>query len=247
MFLSDYFYLYLAYGVAIGCWYLYARQRENKSDFPPPSLKRPGLEFAFGLIAACLTIGIGQLYLKGLLLPNFAQIGFITEAINQLLIFSPFGLLLVFRGQHLETAWYPKEGKLRSIGVGLLIALFALTIFLFAKGRTATFFKDLSFIYSYQNLPELVQVFAEDFAISLMLYRLMAWIGTQRAIIGIALLFAITHIPAMISKGVEIENFTGLVFDAGLGFLVLSFVAKSRNFLWFWMIHFAMDMTQFLL
>jgi len=246
MFLSDYFYLYLAYGVAIGSWYTYTRQTENKSEYPSPSLKRPGLEFAFGLIAACLTIGIGQLYLKGLLLPNFAQIGFLTEAINQLLIFSPFGLLLIFRGQSLETAWYPKEGKGRSIGVGLLIALLTLCIFLVTKGRTATFFKDLCFIYSYQNLPELVQVFAEDFAISLLLYRLMAWIGPKRAIVGIAVLFAAAHIPAMLSKGVGVENFTGLLFDATLGFLVLHFVAKSRNFLWFWMIHFAMDMTQFL-
>ena len=91
-----------------------------------------------------------------------------------------------------------------------------------------------------------MQVFAEDFAISVCLFRLMAWIGAKRAILLISLLFAASHIPAMLYNGVALGDFTGLLFDALLGFFALTVVSKSKNFLWFWMIHYAMDMTQFL-
>ncbi|MEM0933923.1 MAG: CPBP family glutamic-type intramembrane protease [Bacteroidota bacterium] len=246
--LFNYFYLYLAYGIALLSWHLYSSyvQPAIETNRDTKDFKYPWLEFVFALLAAIATILVGQLYMKGLLFSRSSSFGFLTESINQLLIFSPFPLLLIIRKHRLSTAWFPTKGKIKSIAIGLVIAMIALVVLLLLKGRSSMLLADIGFIYSYKNLPQLVQVFAEDFAISVCLFRLMAWIGAKRAILLISLLFAASHIPAMLYNDVALGDFTGLLFDALLGFFALTVVSKSKNFLWFWMIHYAMDMTQFL-
>jgi hypothetical protein len=58
-------------------------------------------------------------------------------------------------------------------------------------------------------------------------------------------LFALAHIPALISAGATASEFISLLADCGLGILVLGTVWRSRDILWFWLVHFFMDMTQF--
>lgn len=244
--LSHYFQIYIGYGLALLGWYMYYKHSKDYGKKENEPFKYPWMEFLFALLAAFLTLGIGQLYLRGLLLSKSGSFGFITESLNQLIIFSPFLILLGVRGQKLTTAWIPREGRTKSIFVGLAMAVLALIVVLLLKGRSLTILSDIYSLYSHKNLPHLVQVFAEDLAISICLCRLIAWIGERKAIVLIAMLFALGHIPAMIVKGIALENFAGLIFDTFLGFFALKMLANSRNFLWFWMIHYAMDMTQFL-
>jgi hypothetical protein len=49
----------------------------------------------------------------------------------------------------------------------------------------------------------------------------------------------------MLAGPVSAGDITGLVADAGLAVIVLHFLQKSSDILWFWWIHFAMDMMQF--
>ncbi|WP_106795152.1 hypothetical protein [Aquimarina sp. Aq78] len=247
--LSHYFYLYPSYALALTLWFISYRylgvfKTQNAISNSTITFRKPWLEFIYVILAIGVCILIGQLYISGLLINKIEGIEFITESINHLLIFSPFGLLLLIRKQSLLTVWFPEEGKLRSIFVGFVIAILALLLFFMLKGIPL---KDgYASIYSYKNLHLFIQVFAEDFAISMMAVRLISWIGVRYTIIIVATLFAAGHIPAMITEGVELNKFLGLIFDAGLGIMLLGAISKSKNFLWFWMVHGAMDMTQFL-
>lgn len=244
MLLSHYFYLYPAYGTALLGYHIYTRQKHlpktNKVSFA-----KPWLEFVLALCAAVFTIGIGQLYMAKLLLPTLVDFRWFTESINQLLIFSPFIGLLLIRRHTIQTAWIPQKKRLVSILVGFLLALFALVIFFLSKYKELRLDWFLE-IYTAKNLPHLVQVFFEDFAIAIVLCRLIVWIGTKWAIVFVAFLFAAGHIPAMLANGISLYGFVPLLFDMLLGIVVLGVVARSKNFLWFWMVHYALDMTQFI-
>ena len=243
--LSYYLSLYPAYFISLLCyWLIDARFLKNK-DIELIHFDQPLRELLYAVGAIFLCLGIGQLYMQGYLLPHKGYLSFLTESLNQVLIFLPFPLLLIFRQQAIETAWIQVSHRPRSIGIGLGLAALAIAVFLLGKGNIKQYTEVWVQVYSPQNLPHLVQVFFEDFAIALCFVRFQAWLGKRKAIWIIALLFAAAHIPAMLADGVSPATMTSLLLDAGLGILVLSILNKSQDILWFWMLHFALDMMQF--
>ncbi len=85
----------------------------------------------------------------------------------------------------------------------------------------------------------------EDIAIAYLFIRIRAVMGLRGTIFLVAALFAAGHIPTMITEGYSFTELGGLLLDASLGVGVLYAVQKSSDILWFWCIHFAMDMMQF--
>ena len=69
--------------------------------------------------------------------------------------------------------------------------------------------------------------------------------GNKWSILLVAVLFAAGHIPSLVTNGATFIELGSLLIDAFLGVLVLTAVSKSRDVWWFFMVHFAMDMTQF--
>ncbi len=100
-------------------------------------------------------------------------------------------------------------------------------------------------IWRYQHVDNMVQVFLEDLAIAIVFVRLAAAIGNRWATLVVACLFAAGHIPAMVSQGATWLELAGLLRDAGLGVAVMLVLQRSRDVVWFWCIHFCLDMTQF--
>ena len=49
----------------------------------------------------------------------------------------------------------------------------------------------------------------------------------------------------MISNGVTWFEAAGLLCDAALGIAVILVLQRSRDVVWFWCIHYCLDMTQF--
>ena len=248
--LNHYVSLYPAYFVAItlgvfvhthlGGFFPYSVKNEIISY----EFKKPWLEIFLVLAAGILTIFLGQLYIAGYMLPK-GDFYPLTESINQILIFSPFFLLLLIRKQPLFTAYIPRNGKLQSLVVGVSLAVSGLLIVLLIKD-VEDVLGAMYKIYHFKNLPHLVQVCLEDFAIAMVLFRLIKWVGAARAIIIVAILFAASHVPALITNGFEVNNLIGLFLDAVLGAMVIGAIHRTKSFLWFWMIHYAMDMTQFI-
>ena len=237
--------LYPAYFSALICWTMIASYYKLNDRGKSIEFQRPWLEFALAILAVIFTLLIGQLYMKSMLLPRPEGLGILFESINQTLIFSPFILLLVLRKQSPRTAWIPAKDKLRSMLIGIALALIAIFVFLLSKGKLAHFFPALKSAYSPDNAALLVQVFLEDFAIAICFIRFKSIIGKKWSIAVVGILFAMAHIPAMMSDGITYENAFGLLADSALGIFALIVLSRSKNILWFWMVHFALDMMQF--
>jgi hypothetical protein len=236
--------LIFAYATGMGIWFLL--------NYFFPSLwkpeeriyfNKPYLEFAFSIIAVFAILGIGQLYIRSLLIPNDGNI--LVDALNQFIIFSPVFVLILIRKQSLATLWLPKSRVVIRLLAGLLIALFSVVTYWLTRSGANGLGNILINIYHYQNISHLVQVFMEDVTIALIFVRLSAWIGNKWSILLVAVLFAAGHIPSLVTNGTTFIELGSLIIDALLGVLVLTAVSKSKDIWWFFMVHFAIDMTQF--
>jgi hypothetical protein len=90
-----------------------------------------------------------------------------------------------------------------------------------------------------------VQVLLADVSIAVLFVRFRAALGLRGALLVVAALFAAAHIPGLLANGAATSDIVALSGDAGLGVLALAVLHRSRDVWWFWMVHFALDMTQF--
>jgi hypothetical protein len=100
-------------------------------------------------------------------------------------------------------------------------------------------------IWRYEHVDEMVQVFLEDLTIAILFVRLAGALGSRWATVLVAVLFAAGHVPVMVSQGATWLELGGLLRDAGLGVAVILVLQRSRDVVWFWVLHFCLDMTQF--
>jgi len=204
----------------------------------------PWLEFVFSIIAIVAILGIGQLYINDLLIPN-TRSNKLVDALNQFLIFSPTLLLVFIRKHSIETIWLPKSKIPQRLAVGFVIAVISLFVYWVVRENGTPFYIQLKNTFHPKNISHLVQVFMEDITIALIFVRLSAWVGRQKTIVIVAIIFAAGHIPSMLSSGFSFPELVNLVLDTFIGVLVLSVVSKSRDVWWFFILHFALDMSQY--
>jgi hypothetical protein len=248
---SYYLALSAGYVFALLGWVLIDRwRREIWGSLPDARFQRPWRETLWALLAGIATVGIGLLYSQHLLLPEISSTKSpIAEAANQLLIFSPFVGLLLLRRQPSASAWLP-TGKLPiRFLIGLILAVCALIVFCFVRRTTPPLLQVMAGVYQPKNFGYAVQIFLEDFAIAVLFVRLRAALGQKwflLAIVTVALLFSGAHYPAKLAAGQPFFAATAdVLLDAALVSAVIYFLQRSRDFLWFWCIHFTMDMLQF--
>lgn len=242
---SYYLYLYPAYAFGLLAWH-FTQHRQVLTSVPDSSeYTRPALEFSFVVAAIVGVILMGQLYQQGYLLTANDYWRPLKESINQLIIFAPILLLVPLRRQPWTSAWIPTHGRAISILKGLAIALVAILIHLALRGSLSEVGSVLLDVYHPKQLHLMVQVLLEDIAIAICFVRFQQWVGGKRAIIIVGVLFAAAHIPAMLSENFEASQLIGLALDAGLAISALWILSRYENILWFWMLHYAMDMMQF--
>jgi len=235
-----------AYLVGLGGWLVANRVRPGIwLREPVEGYARPWKEFGFALLGATGIVATGQLWSHSLLLPERGPLGPVTGAINQLLIFAPILLVVLLRRQSWATAWLPQPRIPLRLVVGLVLASMAVTTYaLLRTGADAPWWL-LGRMWRYENLDKMVQVFLEDLTIAILFVRLAGAIGSRWATVVVACLFAAGHIPAMLSQGATWIELGGLLRDAGLGVAVILVLQRSRDVVWFWCVHFCLDMTQF--
>lgn len=241
---SHYIALVPAYATAASLWFVISLflktlwNNEATTEF-----KKPWLEFVYAIIAVLMILGIGQLYIRAMLIPNNGN-NYI-DALNQFLIFSPTILLIIARQQSIKSIWLPISRIPVRIFIGLIIALISLFIYWLIRKNAAGYVSILSNTYNPKNISHLVQVFMEDITIALVFVRLSAWIGREWAIGIVALLFAAGHIPSLLSSGASTIEISSLFIDTFIAIVILSAVSKSKDIWWFFMVHFALDMAQY--
>jgi len=249
MFREHYPALFSAYLVALGGWLLASRliprlwPREKPDHLPQPW--QPWREFGIALIGAAGVLAAGRLWSRGVRLPEGGSLGPLAAALNQVLIFAPILLVPLLRRHSWVTAWLPRHRFAARLAVGLLLSGVALSAYsLFRDGADHPWVL-LGRIWRYDQIDEMIQVFLEDVTIAILFVRLASAVGKHWATGVVACLFAAGHIPAMVSGGASWSETAWLVRDAGLGAAVILVIQRSRDVVWFWGIHFSLDMTQF--
>jgi hypothetical protein len=246
MFQEHYPPLVVAYLVALGGWLLASLLLPKVwPGGTAPDIAKPWREFGFALLGAIGILMMGQLWTRGIRLPEQGALGPVLASINQLLIFAPILLVVILRRQSWTSAWLPRPRILWRLLIGVVLAALALTVYsLLRKGAPAPWVL-LGRIWRYEHSDNMVQVFLEDVTIAILFVRLAAAIGKRWATVVVACLFAAGHIPVMISNGGTWIEAAGLLRDAALGVAVILVLQRSRDVVWFWCIHYCLDMTQF--
>ena len=246
MFQQHYPALVIAYLAALGGWLVASRLFPGIwPRTPPERFEHPWREIGFALLGALGVVAMGQLWSRGIRLPVEGTLGPVLGAVNQVLIFAPIMLVLVIRRQGLTSAWLPRARLATRLAVGIVLASVAVTLYsVLREGADAPWIM-LGRIWRYDHLDEMTQVFLEDFTIAVLFVRLAAAIGSRWATAVVACLFAAGHVPALVSQGATWADLASLLRDAGLGIAVILVLHRSRDIVWFWCIHFCLDMTQF--
>lgn len=246
MFQEHYVPLAFAYLVALGGWLLANHLLEEVwSRKPVQEFDRPWKELAIALVGALGILAVGQLWIRGIRLPEEGPLGSVLASLNQLLIFAPILVVIVARRQPWSTAWLPRGKVPMRLLIGLLLAGLAVGTYSILRADAAAPWTLLGRIWRYENVDKMVQVFLEDTTIAILFVRLASTIGMRWATVVVACLFAVGHIPAMISQGATWFELVALLRDVGLGVAVILVLQRSRDIVWFWCIHFSLDMTQF--
>jgi hypothetical protein len=226
---------------------LYA-SRLLPATWPRASLEkfeRPWKEFGFAAAGVVGTLALGQLWSSGVRLPEDGAFGPILASFNQALIFAPILFVVVIRRQSWATAWLPRGRIVTRLLAGIVLAGLAVFVYSLLRDGTDAPWTMFGRIWRYEHIDEMVQVFLEDLTIAILFVRLAGAIGKRGAVVVVACLFAAGHIPAMVSQGATWIELAGLIRDAGLGVVVILALQRSRDIVWFWFIHFCLDMCQF--
>jgi len=254
--IEHYYALFAGYGALVAATlalnHLFGRSKQSRAIWPAtgrPDLKRPWTDLGLVFLAVIAVIGVGQLYTAGYLLPTSGELGPWAEAVNQLLIFSPIPLLILLRRQPLSTALLPVKRLPARVAAGVGLALLAGVAY-------SAVARDFSLIpgavadeAAAGRLPaHAVQVFMEDLAIAALLVRLAAAVRSEWAAGAlVAVLFAASHVPAMLSDGggLAAGDVLRLALDVGIGLIVMVGLLKSRDLLWLYPTHLLLDVAQF--
>jgi hypothetical protein len=212
---------------------------------PAIGFERPWKEFGIAMIGVAGIISMGQLWSAGIRLPERGALGPLLASVNQVWIFAPILLVPVIRRHPWTTAWLPGQRIATRLLVGIVLASLAVTAYAVLRDGADAPWVVLGRILRYEHVDEMVQVFLEDVTIAILFVRLAAAIGSRWATVVVAFLFAAGHIPAMVSQGATLLELSGLLRDAGLGIAVILVLQRSGDVLWFWCIHFCLDLTQF--
>lgn len=239
--------LLLGYGSALAAWTAFrslAGRLWPAGD--PVAFSRAWLEVGYALLAAIGVIALGQLYLAGFRLSGQEALGGLLEALNQVLIFSPFLLLLWLRKQPLASGWLPTNSIPGRMAAGVALAALATLVFTLTRTGADPWWAVAPRLLAPAQLQHAPQVFMEDFAIAVLLCRLGA--ALPRAALApliVAALFSLGHLPALLQQGAGGREVAFLVADFALAFGALRVVQASRDITWFFFIHYSLDMMQF--
>jgi hypothetical protein len=238
--------LLIADSVACLLWLVVARwRRELWPGCPQAEFPHPWRELGFAALAAVAIVGIGMLYQRGWCLPakgdNLRDV--LAETANQLAIFSPMWVLLAWRRQPLSTVLVPPR-LLPRLLLGAVLSAIAVAVVAIAQPLPIG--SAFAHVYAFGKLRHLAQVLMEDLAVAMLLVRAAAALrGTTRAAIVAAVAFAAAHVPALLSNGAPAGETAALLLNTGLTTLVLVCVLRGRDVVWFFPVHWALDMTQF--
>lgn len=238
--------LVIAYLAALSGWLLINRIMPGVwPNGPDDRIEHPKVEFGYALLGALGILAMGMLWTRGIRIPEKGIFAPIFGAFNQALIFAPIIMVMAIRRQPWASAWIFRRRLITRLLIGIVLAGLSITVYSLLRAGSDLPWIIFGRIWAYENVDEIAQVFLEDLTIAILFIRLAGIIGKRWATVVVACLFAAGHIPVMVSQGAAWSELFGLFRDAGLGVAVILVLQRSRDIVWFWLIHYCLDMTQF--
>jgi hypothetical protein len=227
-------------------WWGLSRLLPLWPDAQRPQFAQPWREVGIVLLAVVGTLLLGQLWVRGIRLNMTGPWAPVGESINQIIIFAPVIAVPILRRQGWASAWIRLDRIAMRLVIGLLLALVALLLYSTLERGAASWPDAVREMFAPSRSHVAVQVLLEDVAIAILFVRVAAAMGPRGAILIVAALFAVAHIPSMIARGDTTAELVALLRDAGLAMLVVGTAWRSADIAWLWPVHYALDMTQFL-
>ena len=243
-------YAALIAGYASAIVFLVAAARWNQSLWPRVESIPRGLPLRYTALSLALVLIIGQLFSGGWLLPANGRLEVFARTANQFLIFAPvfaIGAIALVRGDDRarRIALLPGDQVHWRIGFGILAALIAMSAYHTIAQPPRTLLTTFINLFNTDNIPHLVQILGEDIAIGLLVASLLTKVRPRTAIVATGLLFALGHVPAMLTHGQALRDFLHLIADGLLAAGMVALLLRLRDLWVIWPVHVAMDLMQF--
>lgn len=237
----------LAYLTACASWFALTNLRPDLwPTVPETSSNRPRLDLALALGAAVLILALGQAYRGGMLIPSRGTVPVrrVVWIINNLIIYSPIFLVMLFRRQPLVTVYLSPQRLWFKIGFGALVGVLCVALFLGVRGELIQLPVVLLSAGDGKRLTDFVPVFLEGVAMAFLLVRMRWAVGPWPAVVLPALLFAAAHIPSEMAEGRSVaEIIAFFVLNSVLVTAILTIVLRTRDIVWLGVVHYFLDIA----
>ena len=225
---------------------LLAYVRSSGSIWPaaaPFRPARPWLEFWIAIGAALAVLAMGQAYRAGWLLPTSDTIwGRLAWVLDNLLIFAPLFIVMLWRRQPLSTAWISPGRLWLKLAAGLLCGLLGLAIYLGLRSELDQAGAVLTHALDPAALVNFPAVLLEGVALAFLFVRLRWAVGFWPAALLPAVLFALAHFPGAIADGADWQRLLAFgLFNTGIVVAILALLENVQDVIWLALLHHLMD------
>lgn len=194
---------------------------------------------------------IGQVIQVAGLASRSANHRIALRVMTQLLIFSPVFIAAAMAARRGDAyarrvAFVPTDRVATRLASGSAAAAIALIVHEAAARRLTDLGGTAASLIEPVRLSHAVQILGEDLGIGILLASSLRRFKPATAAVVTGSLFALGHIPAMLTAGQPLSEFVGLVADGLLAASVVSLLFRVRDVWAIWPVHVIMDLTQFL-
>ena len=207
-----------------------------------PKTKKSFSELIYILIAIIGIFILGRIYSAGYLIPSkFNPMAWI---INNLIIYSPIFIILIFRKQSTVTIWISFNKWYLKLAFGVLASIVALSIFLILRSEWHRWPEIIEKSISIEGLSYFPAVFLEGVALAFIFVRLKWVFNLKFAITIPALLFALAHLPRAISNG---DPWWDMLFFSIINGTITVYVLytcdRTKDIIWIGLVHYFLDVA----
>ncbi len=239
--------LTVAYTSICALWFFLNRRGKLWEIESIETSGQPWMDLGLGFLASIGIFGIGQLYSAGYLIPKTGTTlinQLIIWPLNNLLIFSPIFLVLLFRQQNLKTVFIARKQAGLKLAFGLGASALGILLFVALRGEWDRIPEILGDAIKVEKLSNFPAIFFENVALAFLFVRLKWALSTKWAIGIPAILFALAHVPGSVAEGdpwMHIAIF--FLLTGSLTTVILYTAYRSRDILWLGLVHFFMDIA----
>lgn len=222
------------------CWILLFAlwevfRRAFPGAWPAAAARRPAarrwLDLGLAVLVPVSILALGQLWFAGTLRWQWPgawrHLGYVLA---QLLIWSPLALALVLRRQPLSSIWLPGDHVVLRGGVGAVLGLGAVALYLWLCGSSTRWPAILARTVTLQAWAHFVPVFLEACGVAFVYVRLRWAFGAVVAASVPGLLFAAAHLPRAIETGEPVGSVAVMfLVNAALVAGLVAWAARFRD------------------